>query len=997
MAPKKGKKISLNEFLGDNAFGSWADEMEDLPTAPAARTDGDQSRTHERFAKKEDAVRVDRPGPPREDVPLPTRPPYTAFIGNLSFDLTETELQSFFSASNPKSAKIIRDREDKPKGFGYVEFEDLDGLKEGLAKSGSNLAGRIIRVSVAEPPKERNNMPAIEDSSKFEGPWRRDGPLPDIPERESSRRRFDTVSSHDRTAAVSDQSSDWRSNRIRAPEPEAPPFKRKGSGFSTSQSGLADKEENWSIGSRFKPSDDSRTGNPRTRETGADELDWRSAVRPGPKSVGRHDGSPTTSTPPTPQMGRRKLELLPRSGNGSSSPSPMSSPKMSPASSSTAAKSSPFGEAKPVDVSQRNKEVSERLEREREAVKDRLSMSRTSSRGASDRTAQSAAKLPQNSVSYQKTSFGTSTPASNVRPSLSFANVAASKGSAGKDPEPQEVTAEHAGENVRIFIFYYRDCLGSGHVAMFICNNLPVQFSQLTLFHYPQSVKMSYGGYGNGGSYGGGGWGHHDDKMSHLGGSLRAVDWASTRLERFEKNFYAEEERVSSRSDREIEEFRRAKEIKVQGRGVPRPITSFDEVGFPEYLMSTIRAQGFESPTPIQCQAWPMALSGRDMVAIAQTGSGKTISFALPAMLHINAQPLLAPGDGPIALILAPTRELAVQIQQECTKFGANSRIRNTAVYGGAPKGPQIRDLQRGVEIVIATPGRLIDMLESQKTNLRRITYLVMDEADRMLDMGFEPQIRKIVSQIRPDRQTLMFSATWPKDVQKLANDFLKDMIQVNIGSMELTANHNIQQVVEVCSDFEKQAKLIKHLNQISAENAKVLIFVSTKRIADDITKYLREDGWPALAIHGDKEQRERDWVLGEFKAGRSPILIATDVASRGLDVKDVGYVINYDFPNNCEDYIHRIGRTGRAGMKGVSYTYFTTDNAKSARELISILKEAKATVPPQLEEMAMYGGGGGGRSRYGGGGGGRGRGGGNNGRSYGGSFDNHGGRGDRW
>ncbi|KAI0709804.1 P-loop containing nucleoside triphosphate hydrolase protein [Earliella scabrosa] len=347
-------------------------------------------------------------------------------------------------------------------------------------------------------------------------------------------------------------------------------------------------------------------------------------------------------------------------------------------------------------------------------------------------------------------------------------------------------------------------------------------------------------------------------------------------------------------------------------------------------------------------------------------------------MLHINAQPLLSPGDGPIALILAPTRELAVQIQQECTKFGSNSRIRNTAIYGGAPKGPQIRDLQRGVEIVIATPGRLIDMLESGKTNLRRVTYLVMDEADRMLDMGFEPQIRKIVSQIRPDRQTLMFSATWPKDVQKLANDFLKDFIQVNIGSMELTANHNIQQIVEVVSDFEKRTKLGKHLEQIAQENAKVLIFVGTKRVADDITKYLRQDGWPALAIHGDKEQRERDWVLGEFKAGRSPILIATDVASRGLDVKDVRYVINYDFPNNCEDYIHRIGRTGvrvlsisvicctltsflqRAGMKGTSYTYFTTDNAKQARELIGILREANAHVPPQLEEMSMFGGGGG-------------------------------------
>ncbi|KAJ6612241.1 P-loop containing nucleoside triphosphate hydrolase protein [Mycena sp. CBHHK59/15] len=497
--------------------------------------------------------------------------------------------------------------------------------------------------------------------------------------------------------------------------------------------------------------------------------------------------------------------------------------------------------------------------------------------------------------------------------------------------------------------------------------------------------------------------------MSNLGGSLRQIDWATTKIEHFEKNFYLEDKKVKERSEKEIEDFKRSKEIKVQGRGVPRPVSSFDECGFPEYLMTSIRAQGFAAPTPIQCQAWPMALSGRDVVAIAQTGSGKTIAFALPAMLHINAQPLLSPGDGPIALVLAPTRELAVQIQQECTKFGSNSRIRNTAIYGGAPKGPQIRDLQRGVEIVIATPGRLIDMLETQKTNLRRVTYLVMDEADRMLDMGFEPQIRKIVGQIRPDRQTLMFSATWPKDVQKLANDFLKDMIQVNIGSMELTANHNIAQIVEVCSDFEKRGKLAKHLDQIGAENAKVLIFVGTKRVADDITKYLRQDGWPALAIHGDKEQRERDWVLGEFKASRSPILIATDVASRGLDVKDVGYVINYDFPNNCEDYIHRIGRTGRAGMTGTSYTYFTTDNAKSARELVGILKEAKAVVPPQLEEMAMYGGGGGGRGRYGGGGGGRRGGGGGGGGRWGGGgggYDNgYGGRGggggggggDRW
>lgn len=310
---------------------------------------------------------------------------------------------------------------------------------------------------------------------------------------------------------------------------------------------------------------------------------------------------------------------------------------------------------------------------------------------------------------------------------------------------------------------------------------------------------------------------------------------------------------MTQRTDKEIADFRALKTMQIQGTNVPRPITSFDEAGFPEYILSEIRAMGFAAPSPIQCQAWPMALSGRDLVAVAETGSGKTISFALPAMVHINAQPLLAPGDGPIVLILAPTRELAVQTQAECTKFGKSSRIRNTAVYGGVPKGQQIRDLQRGAEIVVATPGRLIDMLESGKTNLKRVTYLVMDEADRMLDMGFEPQIRKIVSQIRPDRQTLLFSATWPKEVQRLAMDFLRDFIQVNIGSMELTANHNVEQHVEVMTDFEKRGKLVKLLDMISQENAKVLIFVGTKRVADDLTKFLRQDGWPALAIHGDK------------------------------------------------------------------------------------------------------------------------------------------------
>ncbi|KAL8911058.1 MAG: hypothetical protein Q9171_003705 [Xanthocarpia ochracea] len=439
----------------------------------------------------------------------------------------------------------------------------------------------------------------------------------------------------------------------------------------------------------------------------------------------------------------------------------------------------------------------------------------------------------------------------------------------------------------------------------------------------------SSNGYG-GGSYGGD-FGGSGDKMANLGAGLKTQQWDMNTLPKFEKSFYKEDPTVTNRSERDVDAFRKLKEITIQGKNVPRPVENFDEAGFPKYVMDEVKAQGFPHPTAIQSQGWPMALSGRDVVGIAETGSGKTLTYCLPAIVHINAQPLLSPGDGPIVLVLAPTRELAVQIQQEVAKFGKSSRIRNTCVYGGVPKGQQIRDLSRGVEVCIATPGRLIDMLESGKTNLRRVTYLVLDEADRMLDMGFEPQIRKIIGQIRPDRQTCMWSATWPKDVRQLASDYLHDYIQVNIGSMDLSANHRITQVVEIVSEFDKRDKMTKHLERImdSDKDAKILLFTGTKRVADDITRFLRQDGWPALSIHGDKQQNERDWVLNEFKTGKSPIMVATDVASRGIDVKNITHVLNYDYPNNSEDYVHRIGRTGRAGSKGTAITLFTTDNAK--------------------------------------------------------------------
>merc|ERR1719181_2492638 len=415
----------------------------------------------------------------------------------------------------------------------------------------------------------------------------------------------------------------------------------------------------------------------------------------------------------------------------------------------------------------------------------------------------------------------------------------------------------------------------------------------------------------------------------------------------------------------------------------------FEDAGFPDYVMDSINRAGFKEPSAIQAQGWPVALSGRDMIGVAEPGSGKTLAFLLPGIVHINAQPELRRGDGPIMLVLAPTRELAMQIQKECDKFGSSSRIRNTCLYGGVPKRQQMMDLRDGREIVIATPGRLIDLISMGVTNLKRVTYLCLDEADRMLDMGFEDQVRKIIGQIRPDRQTLFFSATWPKTVERMARDFCREKpVHINVGTLDLKANHRITQHVEVFTSYsarnDKQRRLGELMKQLM-DGSKILIFAGTKRGCDDLTRQMRQDGFPALSIHGDKEQKERDWVLSEFRSGRNPILIATDVAARGLDVKDVKVVINFDFPNNVEDYVHRIGRTGRAGQKGTAYSFICEKIGKNARDLINILEEAKQNIPPRLYDMTRFSGGGGRGGKGKGKGKGRSFGGGKGGSSYGG------------
>ncbi|XP_023637113.1 DEAD-box ATP-dependent RNA helicase 46 isoform X5 [Capsella rubella] len=405
------------------------------------------------------------------------------------------------------------------------------------------------------------------------------------------------------------------------------------------------------------------------------------------------------------------------------------------------------------------------------------------------------------------------------------------------------------------------------------------------------------------------------------------------------------------------EAYCRRHEITVSGGQVPPPLMSFEATGLPPELLREVYSAGFSSPSPIQAQSWPIAMQNRDIVAIAKTGSGKTLGYLIPGFMHLQ-RIHNDPQMGPTILVLSPTRELATQIQVEALKFGRSSKISCACLYGGAPKGPQLKEIERGVDIVVATPGRLNDILEMRRISLHQVSYLVLDEADRMLDMGFEPQIRKIVKEVPTKRQTLMYTATWPKEVRKIAADLLVNPAQVNIGNVdELVANKSITQTIEVLAPMEKHTRLEQILRS-QEPGSKIIIFCSTKRMCDQLARNLTRT-FGAAAIHGDKSQAERDDVLNQFRSGRTPVLVATDVAARGLDVKDIRVVVNYDFPNGVEDYVHRIGRTGRAGATGLAYTFFGDQDAKHASDLIKILEGANQKVPPQVREMATRGGGG--------------------------------------
>ncbi|ODV79275.1 DEAD-domain-containing protein [Suhomyces tanzawaensis NRRL Y-17324] len=493
------------------------------------------------------------------------------------------------------------------------------------------------------------------------------------------------------------------------------------------------------------------------------------------------------------------------------------------------------------------------------------------------------------------------------------------------------------------------------------------------------------GGYGNGGGFGGerrrGGSGFGGGRGGGFGRNASRPGvgrWVDGKHEPAPRNEKMELELFGTAEDSSFQSsginFDNYDDIPVEasGEGVPEPITSFTAPPLDPLLVENVTLSRFIKPTPVQKYSVPIVAGGRDLMACAQTGSGKTGGFLFPVLSesYMNGPAEVPASTGafsshkvyPTALVMAPTRELVSQIFDEAKKFSYRSWVRPAVVYGGADIGSQIRNLDKGCDLLVATPGRLKDLLERGRVSLANIKYLVLDEADRMLDMGFEPQIRHIVQECdMPDvenRQTLMFSATFPRDIQLLARDFLREYIFLSVGRVGSTSE-NITQKILYVEDEEKKSVL---LDLLSAGDAGLtIIFTETKRMADNLADFLYDQGFPATAIHGDRSQYEREKALAAFKSGTAPILVATAVAARGLDIPNVSHVVNYDLPSDIDDYVHRIGRTGRAGNVGIATAFFNRNNKNIAKGLTELLSESNQQMPDFLTKIAReasFGGG---------------------------------------
>ncbi|KAB0793879.1 hypothetical protein PPYR_13499 [Photinus pyralis] len=434
---------------------------------------------------------------------------------------------------------------------------------------------------------------------------------------------------------------------------------------------------------------------------------------------------------------------------------------------------------------------------------------------------------------------------------------------------------------------------------------------------------------------------------------LPPIDHSTIEYKPFKKDFYTVHSEIQALTSQQVTELRGTLGLTVTGTSAPRPVSSFGHLGFEDKLIKAIIKAEYTTPTPIQAQAVPCALSGRDVLGIAQTGSGKTAAFLWPMLVHINEQPPVQEGEGPIALILAPTRELAIQIYNEARRFARIYDIRVICAYGGGSKWEQSHALKEGAEIVVATPGRIIDHIKGGATNLQRVTFLVLDEADRMFELGFEPQVRSVCNHVRPDRQTLLFSATFRKRIEKLARDALKDPVRISQGLTGQASEDVTQHVLLLANPQAKRNWLFNHLVELLSAGS-VLLFVTKKLDAEQVANDLKVKEFDCLLLHGDMDQADRNRVIMTFKKNECPLLVATDVAARGLDIPHVRTVINFDIARDIDTHTHRVGRTGRAGTQGTAYTLLTDKDKEFAGHIVRNLEAAHQEVPQEVLDLAL-------------------------------------------
>ncbi len=374
-------------------------------------------------------------------------------------------------------------------------------------------------------------------------------------------------------------------------------------------------------------------------------------------------------------------------------------------------------------------------------------------------------------------------------------------------------------------------------------------------------------------------------------------------------------------------------------------MTSFADLGLALPILNALTTQGYTEPTPIQSQAIPHIMLGRDLQGIAQTGTGKTAAFALPILHRLLADKKPAPRRGCRVLVLSPTRELASQIAESFRDYGRQTGLRTTLMYGGVPKGRQSKAVANGIDILVATPGRLLDHMQDGAVVLNHVEVLVLDEADHMLDLGFVIPIRKIVQSIPPARQTLFFSATMPKEISLLAGQMLKNPVHVAVTPVATTVDRVEQKVIFV--EASRKRQLLADILR-SSKMSRTLVFTRTKHGADRVTQHLEAAGQPAAAIHGNKSQPQRERALQMFKQGRIGVLVATDIAARGIDVDGVTHVVNFDLPNVPEAYVHRIGRTARAGQAGVAISFCDSSERAHLRGIEKLIRTRLSVEEPR-------------------------------------------------